>query len=170
MATATKSRKKTSARKSRKSTSSSSSSSTSQRDKELLGVLGADDASDETKQRLLKQNKEQMKAGEVTGSEASAAKADQKLAEEDPVSARSKAGNRWQDQMARRDASEALQGHFANVVDGEHKGRYGVYDDNAELDDNGRPVTIIIETRDDATERIVVKYEDAKLARAGGRV
>src|SRR4051812_48442592 len=68
-----------------------------------------------------------------------------------------------------RGDNAALTGHFCDVVAGEHAGRYGVLDSIATVDDDGNPLTGIVFTRDDAGERIVVKYEDCRPAQSGRR-
>jgi len=73
------------------------------------------------------------------------------------------------DQLTVKDASEAYYGHFATVEGGPHKGSYGVYEDTLTSDENGRPLTVAVRTRDDNHQRIVVKYDDLARAEAGGR-
>ncbi len=69
-----------------------------------------------------------------------------------------------------RDDSDASVGHFVDVVEGEHKGRYGVLIDFADYDrKTGFPNKAIVRTRDKDTARIVVDYESLRPAEAGGR-
>lgn len=66
--------------------------------------------------------------------------------------------------------ADALHGHFCRVVSGEHEGRYGVLEQTAEADAKGRPKTVVVRTRDEHDERIVVNYSDLRPAQPGGRV
>ena len=59
--------------------------------------------------------------------------------------------------------SEAKVGAFVDIVDGEHKGRYGVLEEAPDQDH------CIVRTRDAASERLVVKYDELRPAEAGKR-
>ena len=61
------------------------------------------------------------------------------------------------------DDSEAKVGGFVDVVDGEHQGRYGVLIEAPDKDH------CIVRTRDAATERLVVSYDQLRPAEAGKR-
>jgi hypothetical protein len=98
-----------------------------------------------------------------------AGKAHAELAAVAPARAR-EPGSRWIDQFSQRDDSDPIQGHFVDVIAGEHEGRYGTFEEVATADpETGVPSTIVVRTRDDQHERLVVEYEDAVPARAGGR-
>ena len=73
-----------------------------------------------------------------------------------------------QDVTARSD-DDALVGHFVDVVDGDHKGRYGVLDSTSEPDADGYPSRGTVITRDQHNETINVKYADLRRAEAGRR-
>lgn len=60
-------------------------------------------------------------------------------------------------------------GHFASVVKGEHKGRYGVVERVASFGSDGWPKTVAFRTRDDDSEMLTVKYDDLEADRAGKR-
>jgi hypothetical protein len=75
------------------------------------------------------------------------------------------------DATTARSDDDALVGQFAKVVSGKHQGRYGVFDTVAEFDkQDGYPKTVILVTRDEHAERIVVNYSDLRPSLAGGRV
>lgn len=59
---------------------------------------------------------------------------------------------------------------FADVISGEHKGRYGAVVEIASRDkDTGLPDSFVLRTRDDNDERLVVSAEDLRPAIAGKR-
>lgn len=87
------------------------------------------------------------------------------VAEQRAASARSG----WVDNTTVENAKAALQGHFVKVTSGEHAGRYGVFDAVASVTDRGLPETIIVITRDDRNERLVVGYDECERAEAGLR-
>lgn len=60
---------------------------------------------------------------------------------------------------------EARPGHFALVVDGEHKGRYGTIVGTY----TERPDVVTFRTRDDRDEFLVVNYDDLRPDTAGKR-
>lgn len=63
----------------------------------------------------------------------------------------------------RRADGEPVLGHFVDVTGGEHKGRYGVFES---LSADG---TAVIRSRDEGSERLVVKYSDLAASRSGKR-
>lgn len=71
--------------------------------------------------------------------------------------------------MRPRDDDDVLTGSFADVVDGEHKGRYGVYTQTASTGEDGYPVTVVFRTRDDQDEVLIVRYEHLRPSQAGRR-
>lgn len=74
------------------------------------------------------------------------------------------------DSTTARSDNDALAGHFAKVVSGKHQGRYGVFDTVAEYNDqDGYPKRVILVTRDEHAERLVVNYSDLRPAEAGFR-
>jgi hypothetical protein len=75
------------------------------------------------------------------------------------------------DSTTARSDKDALVGQFARVESGKHQGRYGVFDTVAEYDKkDGYPKTVILVTRDEHAERLVVNYSDLRPALPGGRV
>lgn len=81
---------------------------------------------------------------------------------------KTKAAVPFDDVHTQRD-DQAVPGHFADVVDGKHKGRYGVVVEVASRDANGVVDEVVLRTRDDDSGRIVVRYKDLRPARAGKR-
>ena len=73
------------------------------------------------------------------------------------------------DSTTARSDEDARVGQFAKVVSGKHQGRYGVFDHVSEYKTNGYPKKIVIFTRDEHNEPIVVDYKDARPAEAGFR-
>jgi hypothetical protein len=63
------------------------------------------------------------------------------------------AGRVWR----RRTDDDVLSGEFCRVVHGPHTGRYGVFAEVAEVD-NGWPSLVVVKTRDDQDEPILVPY------------
>lgn len=119
---------------------------------------------------LTKEQKKEVDAGKVTGDQLKADEAHQELSQTNPAEARSTTAP-WVDQhTVQNQGTDPLQGGFVSVTGGEYAGRYGVYEDNGQVDpETLRPVTIIVKTRDDRHERIVVNYDDCERAQAGGR-
>lgn len=83
------------------------------------------------------------------------------------------------DQMVRRDASDALEGHFV-TIDRTHtdvntdllpagEDGYGVYLSPATTDDDGYPVTANVRLRDATSALVTVPYEALRPADAGRR-
>lgn len=83
------------------------------------------------------------------------------------------------DGMSRRDASDALEGHYV-VIDRTHKGvdedllpegqdGYGVYVSPASVGDDGYPDVAIVQLRDDSHAIIRVPYESLRPVAGGGR-
>jgi hypothetical protein len=68
-----------------------------------------------------------------------------------------------------RDDLDARVGHFVQAVNGEHQGRYGVLDSVATVGTDGYPSSVVVVTRDDENEYIVVDYADLVPAEAGER-
>ena len=94
------------------------------------------------------------------------------------------------DQITRRTASDALEGHFVRIdlnadgvkeaykqvqglydadTDEVHRGDYGVYLTPAALDENGYPVTAVVRLRDETNAVVAVPYEALRPAEAGSR-
>lgn len=85
------------------------------------------------------------------------------------------------DQMTRRSASDALEGHFVTIdktasgLSKEAKealgGRdgYGVYTEPAEVDSKGFPKTAVVILRDASNQRVVVPYDSLSPADASRR-
>jgi hypothetical protein len=70
----------------------------------------------------------------------------------------------------RRNANDGLEGHFVDVVDGEHKGRFGAFTEVAEREKDGYPKTILVRTRDEFNELLTVAYEHVRHSQShGGR-
>lgn len=67
------------------------------------------------------------------------------------------------DDLNTAEDSQAVPGHFVEVISGDHKGRYGVLIEEADKDN------VIIRTRDENSERLVVKYADLEPSRSGKR-
>lgn len=63
-----------------------------------------------------------------------------------------------------RGANDPVLGHFVEVVEGEHKGRYGTF---WNLDDNG--VDAVVRTRDSFTDLLPVPISALRPAQAGRR-
>lgn len=63
----------------------------------------------------------------------------------------------------------ALHGHFVRVVGGEHEGRYGVLLSTSTLDGKGQPDKVVIQTRDDDSMQLEVRYSDLTASEAGHR-
>ena len=61
------------------------------------------------------------------------------------------------------DDTQAVEGGFVNVVAGKHKGRYGVLISAPSFD------SCVVRTRDDASERLVLSYDELEPAEPGGR-
>ena len=59
--------------------------------------------------------------------------------------------------------TQAVVGGFVDIVEGENKGRYGVLIEAPDQDH------CIVRTRDAASERLVVKYDELRPAEAGKR-
>lgn len=60
-------------------------------------------------------------------------------------------------------------GHYAEVVSGEHEGRYGVVHSVTDTDKDGGPKSVVFVTRDQDHARLVVDYSDLKAALPGRR-
>ena len=73
------------------------------------------------------------------------------------------------DNMSRRSDNDALEGHFCDIVSGEHAGRTGVFDQVVEYDSHtGYPAKIIVITRDADNAWLVVAYEDVRPSASTG--
>lgn len=71
--------------------------------------------------------------------------------------------------ISRRDV-DGIAGQFVDVVDGEHRGRFGHYVNTVSRDEDGVPETILIRTRDARNELLEVAYSEVRPSeRAGGR-
>lgn len=119
-------------------------------------------------ERIAPQREEQMAAGKVEGEELRLAQEQDAIAQDKPAVARERNRPRFVDQLVVTD-SGVFEGHFAVVGDGDHEGRYGVFEEVATADDDGYPVTVVLRTRDANAERIVVPYGSLKGAPAGRR-
>lgn len=75
------------------------------------------------------------------------------------------------DNRSRRSDRDALEGHFCDVVSGEHQGRFGSFDRVSQFNaETGYPERILIVTRDANNELLEVPYEDVRPSeRSGGR-
>lgn len=73
------------------------------------------------------------------------------------------------DNSNRRSGDDVLEGHFGYVIRGEHAGRYGVFEEVVERDEDGYPTEILFRTRDDRAEYLTVAYADVRPDRAGKR-
>lgn len=74
------------------------------------------------------------------------------------------------DNRSRRDDNDALEGHFVKIIDGEHAGRVGTFDQVVDREDDGYPKTILVISRDEKNEILQVPYEDARpTSYKGGR-
>ncbi len=71
--------------------------------------------------------------------------------------------------MRPRTDDDVLTGHFANVVAGPEEGRYVVLGATLTRADDGYPGTVLVRTRDDRDEFLVVNYADLRPASPGGR-
>ncbi len=60
------------------------------------------------------------------------------------------------------DGEPGLEGHFVNVVSGEHDGRCGTFAKVLETHKDGSPKTILIRTRDANDELLPVAYRDVR--------
>jgi hypothetical protein len=74
------------------------------------------------------------------------------------------------DGHSRRSGNHPTLGSFVNVVDGEHKGRYGAYVDTSQRDLTGYPTVVFVRTRDADNLLLEVPYEYVRPSgRNGGR-
>jgi hypothetical protein len=74
------------------------------------------------------------------------------------------------DGHSRRSGEHPTLGSFVNVVDGEHKGRYGAYVDTSQRDSTGYPTVVFVRTRDADNLLLEVPYEHVRPSgRNGGR-
>lgn len=64
---------------------------------------------------------------------------------------------------------EAREGHFASVVEGPHSGCYGYVASIGDVEENGRPRTAVLKTRDDLDESLLVQYDHLRPDVAGRR-
>jgi hypothetical protein len=65
-----------------------------------------------------------------------------------------------------------LEGHFVDVVAGEHKGLWGLFQSILKRDKDGEPSEILVRNRDHAGDKdlVTVAHKDARRSkRAGGR-
>jgi hypothetical protein len=75
----------------------------------------------------------------------------------------------WVDNFTRRTGDDALSGHFARVVGGDHEGKYGVFVEALTADKDGFPDDVLFRTRDDRQELLTVKYKDLRPDESGKR-
>lgn len=61
------------------------------------------------------------------------------------------------------------EGHFATVVEGEYKGRYGVFEGVSKFGKDSYPETVLFRTRDDDSLLIALPYKSLRRADPGGR-
>lgn len=74
------------------------------------------------------------------------------------------------DQFTRRTDQDALLGSWVDVVDGEHRGKFGHYRQTLEWNKDEFPKTALVQTRDANAELIEVPYESLRQSeRHGGR-
>lgn len=74
------------------------------------------------------------------------------------------------DNLSRRSDADALEGHFCEIVAGEHKGLKGVFDKVLEAGPDGYPTLIEFITRDAQNDVLTVPYKDVRpTVYAGGR-
>lgn len=69
----------------------------------------------------------------------------------------------------KRDDNDVLSGHFCEVVEGEHEGRYGVLESTGTLGIDGYPDEVVVATRDADSENILVPYAAIRPAESGRR-
>lgn len=126
-------------------------------------------AQSEREKRAEKQREDQIKATKTSAEEKQLGDELAKVSQTNPAAARSMHQGINIDGFTRRHGGEPLTGHFVRVCDGDNAGRYGVYEENATVDDTGYPLTVILTTRDDRHERLVVPFDDLEPAEAGAR-
>lgn len=69
-----------------------------------------------------------------------------------------------------RNDNDALEGGFANVVDGKYKGKFGMFLYPTEYGSDGYPTKVWFRTRDAQAQEFVVDYADIRPSkRNGGR-
>ncbi len=68
-----------------------------------------------------------------------------------------------------RDDDDVRVGGFATITDGEFAGRYVVYQRTVTSGADGYPDTVLVKTRDDRDEPLIVDYASLRPAPAGGR-
>lgn len=72
------------------------------------------------------------------------------------------------DNSTRRNDDDAVQGSFVDVVAGEHEGRRGSFEHVVTYNDkDGYPETVLIRSRDQRSEPLVVNYKDVRPASGG---
>jgi hypothetical protein len=64
----------------------------------------------------------------------------------------------------RKAGDDGLEGHFVNVVAGEHAGRVGAFIKVLEREADGFPKQILVRTRDEFNQLLSVAYADVKHA------
>lgn len=64
----------------------------------------------------------------------------------------------------RKSDEDGLEGHFVNVVDGEHKGRLGAFVSVVEREADGYPKQILVRTRDEYNQLLSVAYKHVRHA------
>lgn len=70
----------------------------------------------------------------------------------------------------RRNADDGLEGGFVKIINGEHEGRVGAYVQTLEHAADGWPEKILVRSRDEHNEPLVVAYSDvAATDYKGGR-
>jgi hypothetical protein len=108
-------------------------------------------------------------AAEVVGADVPAGANKTEIAEA-IVSAQPSAQPVVVDGHSRRSGEHPTLGSFVNVVDGEHKGRYGAYVDTSQRDSTGYPTVVFVRTRDADNLLLEVPYEHVRPSgRNGGR-
>ena len=68
-----------------------------------------------------------------------------------------------------RTDDDVLVGQFATIVDGPYADKYVVYQSTVESGKDGYPTTVLVKTRDERDENLVVEYEHLRPATPGGR-
>jgi predicted RecA/RadA family phage recombinase len=138
------------------------------------------------------EQEKQQKAELAAGAKVPSGASEKYIKEGNVAAARSSSGfsgngtqNGFVDQLSRRSAEDALEGHFVRIdlnnkdvqaaysntqgLDG-HQGDYGVYLRVGDVDEKtGHPVTAVVRLRDETNAQVIVPYEALRPADAGSR-
>lgn len=68
-----------------------------------------------------------------------------------------------------RTDDDAILNQFVTIVEGPYAGRYAVYQQTLTSGEDGYPETVLVRTRDDRDESLVVDYSHLRPAAPGGR-